>query len=391
MPRYHNLTRKNAIHVTEDLMTVEEAAAILMHMKLADNLINPMNSPDVPGQPTLPPNTLAPLVEGRPPTENLHPMENSREPENYGLHPNRPRPSPRSCTPTAMDERAARNWFARNVDIDTTASAKGESPGRTPNDDRMDVDSTTKTRNQVNTHSNSMVSRTSDSAGAGLANQNQAEAIKVGEASKPKWRLCSYCGVPGHPIGNCPMVPCRRCHTVGHAPRNCPMVPCRRCHTVGHAPRNCPLIPCRYCKTTGQHAIGNCPVVLAKTARDEQLRSVKIAAHAAAKKKPTQEETSFKRPRADDKEEYANEFVSINSQRGLAKDMGMQSPTCDQPRHRTRSRTDLPCGYCEATGHLTKNSPVAKADKNEWERASSAPQREKQGRASRVKEQMDTD
>lgn len=373
MPRYHKLAHKNAIHVTEDIMTVEEAAAILMHMKLADNLINPMNRPDVPGQPTLLPNTLTPLVEGKPPPENLHHTENSGEPENHGLHPNRLRSLPKSCTPTAMDERAARDWFARNMDIDTTASARGEFPGRTPNDGRMDVDSTTQTRDQVNTHSNSMVSRTSDSAGAGLANQNQAEAIKAEEASKPKWRLCSYCGVPGHPIGNCPMVPCRRCHT------------------VGHAPKNCPLIPCKYCKTTGQHAIGNCPVVLAKTARDEQLRNIKIAARAATKKKPTQEETPVKRPLADDKEEYANEFVSINSQRGLAMEISMQPPICDQPRHRTRSRTNLPCGYCDATGHLTKNCPFAKADKNEWERASSAPQRKKRGRASRVKEQMDTD
>lgn len=380
MPRYHKLARKNAIHVTEDIMTVEEAAAILMHMKLADNLINPMNRPDVPGQPALPSNTLTPLVEGKPPPEKLHPMENSGKPENHGLHPNRLKSLPKSYTPTAMDERAARAWFVKNMDIDTTASAKGESSGRTPNDDRMDVDSTTETRDQVNIHSNSMVSRTSDSAGAGLANQNRAEVIKIKEGSKPKWRLCSYCGVPGHPIANCPMVPCRRCHT------------------VGHASKNCPLLPCNYCKTTGQHAIGKCPVVLAKRARDEQLRNIKIAARTSAaattiKKKPTKEEkTSLKRGLvADDKEEeeeeeekYANEFVSINSQRGLAKEISMQSPICDQPRQhlhrtrtRTRSRTNLPCGYCHATGHLTKNCPVAKADRNKWERASSAPQQKK--------------
>lgn len=398
MARYHKLACKNAIHVTEDIMTVGEAAAILMHMKLADHLINPINRPDVPRQPTLPPNTLlTPLVEGKPPPEKLRPTANSAEPENLGFHPNRPRPLPKSRTPTAMDERAARDWFARNMDIDTTApSAKDESPRRTPNDDRMDVDSTTQKRDQVNTHSNGMVSRTSDRAGAGLANQNQAGAIKIEEGSKPKWRLCSYCGVPGHPIAKCPMVPCRRCHT------------------VGHAPKNCPLIPCKYCNTTGQHGIGNCPVVLAKRARDEQLRNIKIAARASAaattttKKKPTQlqeEKTSLKRGLvADDKEEgeeeeeeYANEFVSINSQRGLAKEMRMQSSICDQPSrqhlhlHRTRTRSNLPCGYCHATGHLTKHCPVAKADKNEWERASSVPQRKKRYTSeSRVefKEQM---
>lgn len=369
MPRYHKLASKNATHVTEeDIMTVEEAAAILMHMNLADNLINPMNRPDVRGQPTLEANiTRTPLVEGKPPPENLHPAENFGEPENLGLHPNRLRLLlPKSCTPTAMDERAARDWFARNMDIDTTASAKGESSGQTPNndDDRMDVSSTTQTR--VNPHSNSMVSRTMDNAGASIANQSQAEAIKIEGGSKPKWRLCSYCGVPGHPIGNCPMVPCRRCHT------------------VGHAPRNCPLIPCKYCNTTGQHAIGQCPVLLAKTARDEQLRNIKIAARATSKtkKKSTQAEISLQRPLADDTEEYANEFVSINhsQQRGLAKEISMHSPICDQPRqHRTRSRTNLPCVHCDPTAHLANNCPDAKADKNECECASSAPQPKKLG------------
>lgn len=368
MPRYHKLARKNAIHVTEDIMTVEEAAAILMHMNLADNLINPMNrGPDVPGQPTLRPNTRTALVGRKPPPENLQPTENFGEPENLGLHPNRLRLLPKSGIPTAMDERAARDWFARNMDIDTTASAKGESSGKTPNDDRMDVSSTTQTRDQVNPHPNSMVSRTIDNAGASVANQNQAKAIKIEEASKPKWRLCTYCGVPGHPIGNCPMVPCRRCHI------------------VGHAPRNCPLLPCKYCKTTGQHAIGQCPVVLAKAARDEQQRNIKLAARASTKKKATQADTSqIKRPLADDKKEYGNEFVSINSvssQRGLlAKEISMQSPICDQPRHRTRSRiTNLPSEYCDATAHLAHNCPDAKADENEWERASSAPQRKKRG------------
>lgn len=207
-------------------------------------------------------------------------------------------------------------------------------------------------------------------AGENLANnnRNQAEAttIKIEEEAsmtKPKWRLCSYCGVPGHPIGKCPMVPCRRCHTVGHA-RN-----------------KCPLSPCKYCKMTGQHAIGQCPVVLAKTARSEHLRNNKIAARAARaaaatataatkkRKQRTQEqlqqqqETSIllKSPLADDdkEEEYANEFASINaSQRGLAKDISMQSPICDQPsRKRTRTRkpqTNLSVAdnYSDATAHL---------------------------------------
>ena len=223
MPRYHKLARKNAIHVTKDIMTAEKAAAISMHMNLADNLINPMNCPNGgAGQPTLPPSrasTGTPLVARNPPPENLRHMEIIGEPKNLSLHPNRPRHLPKSCTPTAiMNERAApRDWFARKMDIETTASAKGE----TPNDDRMVLNSTTQRRDHVkNIHSNNMVLRTIDNAGASLANnRNQAvEAIKIEEASTPKWRLCSYCGVPGHPIGNRPMVPCRRCHTVGHTP-----------------------------------------------------------------------------------------------------------------------------------------------------------------------------
>lgn len=259
MLRYHKLARKNDIHVTQDIMTAEEAAAILMQMNLADNLINPMNRPDVvAGQPTILPSTRTPCVARNPPPENLYPMENFGELKNLGLHSNRPRPLPQSCTPTAMNnERAAsRDWFAIKMDIDnTTASAKGETPN---DDDRMDVNSTTQRqrRDQANTHhsNNNMVLRTIDNfAGAKLANndRNQAEATTIeieeeASTTKPKWRLCSYCGVPGHPIGKCPMVPCRRCHTVGHA-RN-----------------KCPLNPCKYCKMTGQHAIGQCPVVLAK-------------------------------------------------------------------------------------------------------------------------------
>lgn len=285
--------------MTEDIMTVEEAAAILMHIKLADSLINPMNCLDISGQPTLPPSTIALLVEEKPPPENLHPIENAWDPNSQGLHPNRLRRLPISYTPTAMDERAAWDWFARNMDIDTTASAKGKSLVHTRNDDGIDVGITTQARDQVNTHSKIMVSRTSDNVGADLANQNQAEAIKPEGAPKPRWRLCTYCGLPGHPIGSCPMVPCRRCHT------------------IGHAPKNCPLVPCKYCSTTGQHAIGHCPIFLAKTARIEQLRDTKSAAR-ASRKKPTQEETSLKRPLADGKEELVN-LDSINGQRGLAK------------------------------------------------------------------------
>lgn len=371
MPRYHELARKKVIPMTEDIMTMEEAAAILVHMKLSDSLINPMNRLDVSGQPTLPPNTLTPLVEGIPSPEDLHPIENAWESDHQGLHPNRLRLLPKSCTPTAMDERVARDWFARNMDIGTTASAKSKSLEQSPNHDRMSVNSTTETWNQANTHFQSIVSCSSYNAGAGLANQNQPEAIKVEEAPKPRWRLCTYCGVPGHPIGSCPMVPCRRCHT------------------IGHASKNCPLIPCKYCNCTGQHAVGHCPVFLAKMAQNEQLRSIKRAAR-ATKKKPTQEETSLKRPLADISEDYAN-LVSISGQQDLEKETRMHSPICDQPSHQTRSRTNLPCGYCHATGHLPKNCPVAKADKNERERTSSAQQRKKRGRASRVKEETDID
>lgn len=355
--------------------------------------------PDVPGgQPTLQTDiTRDPCVERKPPPENLHPpTENFGEPENLGPHPNRPRLRllPKSCTPTpnAMDERAARDWFARNMDIDTTASTtKGDSSGQIPNinDDRMDVSSTTTTqttRDQVKPHSYSMVSRTGtmdNAAGASLAsqNQNQAEAINtiIEGGSKPKWRLCSYCGVPGHPIGKCPMVPCRRCHT------------------VGHAPKNCPLNPCKYCKTTGQHAIGQCPVVLA---RAEQQRNIKIAARATTttttiktknKRTQLQADTSLNERTltlADDKEEeyVNNEFVSINinnGQRGqLANQIvSMHSPICDHPgQQRTGSRTNLPREYCDATAHLANNCPdVAVADKNECERASPLPQRKRRG------------
>lgn len=371
MPRYRKLARKITIPATKDIMPVEEAAAILIDMKQADSLINPINHLDVSGQPTLPSKTLTPIVEEKTIPENLHYIENGREPGNQNLHPNQPRLLPNFSTPTTMDERATQNWFTRNMDIDTTVSAKDKSLGQTPNDKQMDVDSTIQTRNQANTQAKSMVLRTSGNAVAGVANENQAQAIKVEEAPKPRWRLCTYCGVPGHPIGSCPMVPCRRCHT------------------IGHAPRNCPHLPCKYCNTTVKHAIEHCPVFLAKTARNEELRNIGKPAR-AAKKNPTQEKTSLKRPLADDKEEYVN-LVSVSGQRGLAKETGVRSPTYGQPSHPTRSRTNLPCGYCHTTGHLAKNCPIARAEKNERERASSAQQRKKRARTGRVKEEMDAD
>lgn len=313
MSRYRELMPKEGIFTTKDIMTVEEAAAVLIHMRFADSLINPINRLDVSRQPNLSPNALTQFIEGSAPPENLHHIENAWEPGNQGLHSNRPKLSPTSCTPIAMDARAVRE-FAENVDIDTTASANGKSLGQTLNDDFMDVGSTTQPRNKANNQEKSMASSTSGNAGKGLANQNQAEAIKVEEALKPKWRLCTYCGVPGHPI------------------RRCPMVPCRLCHIIGHAPKHCPLLPCKYCNTTGQHAIGHCPVILAKTARNEQFQKLKAAR--TAKKKPAQEEASPKRPLADNKEEYAS-LVSVNGQRGLTNETSVISPICDQPSHRT--------------------------------------------------------
>lgn len=314
MSRYRELMPKKGIFTTKDIMTVEEAAAVLIHMRFANSLINPINRLDVSRQPSLSPNTLTQFIEGSAPPENLHHIENAWEPGNQGLHSNRPKLSPTSCTPIAMEARAARE-FAENVDIDTTASAKGKSLGQTLNDDFMDVGSTTQPRNKANNQEKGMASSTSGNAGKGLANQNQAEAIKFEEALKPKWRLCTYCGVPGHPI------------------RRCPMVPCRRCHIIGHAPKHCPLLPCKYCNTSGQHAIGHCPVILAKTARNEHLQKLKEAAR-TAKKKPAQEEASLKRPLADNKEEYAS-LVSVNGQRGLTNETSVISPICDQPSHRT--------------------------------------------------------
>lgn len=361
------LASKKATPDSPDIMTVDEAASILTHMNLADRLLNPTNRLEICGKPSLSSNDHTQPIEEKLSPQNLHRIENAWKLGNQGLHPNRPRLLPKYRAPSAKYKPLARDFFAMNMDVDTTASAKGKAPGQIPKNDHMDAESTTQTPNQANSRARKTVSHASSNAGAGSINQNQAEAARVDEAPNYRWRLCTCCGVPGHPIASCPMVPCRSCHTVGHAPRNCPHV------------------PCKYCNSIGQHAVKDCPVFHAK--RNEHLRTAtarwrknRIVANSAAKCKPIQLENSLPKTLANNEAAH-NNSINLNGKRSLAKETSMQSPICNQPSHQTRNRNrpNLPCGYCHSMGHLPKNCPVAETDKDERERASSTLQREMWG------------
>lgn len=151
----------------------------------------------------------------------------------------------------------------------------------------MDVESTAQTSNQANSRAGNTVSHTGSNAGAGFINQNQAEATKVDEAPKDRWRLCTHCGVPGHQIESYLMVSCRRRYNVGHPPHDCPHVctiPILQCHRQAYRQR-LPCLP-RENEWAVAHRNG---LTCCNLAGAEEER----AANCAAKGKPAQPKSSL--------------------------------------------------------------------------------------------------
>lgn len=369
-----------AIFDSSNIITMAEAASILIQMNRADMLLNPINRLEIYEESNFSSKALTQPVKGKSPPQDLYCIKNAWKLGTQLLHSYRPMPTPKYLSTSAKHGSTPGNFFARNTDIDTTASAKWEAPGQIPKDDHMDVDSTIQTPTQGDSRAGNTVSHTSSNVGAGLIIKNQPEVAK---APKYRWRLCTYCGVPGHPI------------------KSCPMIPCRHCQTVGHPTRTCPNLPCKYCNTIGQHAVKDCPIFHAE--RNAKLRAAtarwrkkrKAASERAAKNEPNQPENSLTMPFADDEEEEEAHINPVNptGKRGLAKETRVQSPIYSQPSHQHRSsnRPNLPCGYCHDMGHLPKDCPVAQTDKNERERGSSAMEREMKGQAwsDKIKKEAD--
>lgn len=164
------LASKKATPDSPDIMTVDEAASILTHMNLADRLLNPTNRLEICGKPSLSSNDHTQPIEEKLSPQNLHRIENAWKLGNQGLHPNRPRLLPKYRAPSAKFKPLARDFFAMNMDVDTTASAKGKAPGQIPKNDHMDAESATQTPNQANSRAGKAVSHASSNAGAGSIN-----------------------------------------------------------------------------------------------------------------------------------------------------------------------------------------------------------------------------
>lgn len=153
------LASKKATPDSPDIMTVDEAASILTHMNLADRLLNPTNRLEICGKPSLSSNDHTQPIEEKLSPQNLHRIENAWKLGNQGLHPNRPRLLPKYRAPSAKYKPLAWDFFAMNMDVDTTASAKGKAPGQIPKNDHMDAESTTQTPNQANSRARKTVSQ----------------------------------------------------------------------------------------------------------------------------------------------------------------------------------------------------------------------------------------